>query len=42
MAVLIAAAAFIVMADPPVFVANLFMPANARSCEPENGADKNT
>jgi len=39
---LIAAAAFVVVANPPVSVANLFMTADASASQPQYRADKDT
>jgi hypothetical protein len=41
-AMLIAAAAFIVVANPPVSVANLFMTADTGASQPQYRADKDT
>lgn len=41
-AMLIAAAAFIVVANPPVSVADLFMTADTRARQPQYRADKDT
>lgn len=41
MAMFVAAAALIIMAQPPVAVADLFMPPDTRAGKPENGPDEN-
>ncbi|APG18349.1 hypothetical protein A3780_12580 [Kosakonia radicincitans] len=38
----VTAAAFVIVANPPVFIAHLLMASYAGACEPENSSEEDT